>query len=574
MRFDDSLTTVLSGEASTGFGASATWRQLVDLVGRRRTAADETTIARLRLLRQAIPAGVRAASARALAVAHPPAALVRLFAEDELAIAGPVLRTAMMSAAEWIDLLPRLSPVSRSILRHRRDLPIEVVRALETFGSVDFLIEGTSAPLPADSAASEPIAATRELPRSIDAPLSETPFVALGDVAGALPLVAEARRRMADPAPAGYAISDLVARIDAFTRSRSEPDAVPAEPDATGSALQFRYETDALGVVRWVDGVGRPALIGLGFAVGGAQGPAQMDASVVGAFRRRARFVAARLVVDGRSDAAGDWRISGMPFFDQATGRFLGYRGSARRPRADESAAPTHAKSDSLRQIAHELRTPTNAIAGFAELIEGELLGPVPQGYRDRAATIRAHAADLIVAIEDLDTAARIDADALDLQIDKVDLTALTDRLLADLAPLAALRGVVPTRAPDRPSRLAAVDDRAAERLVGRLLSAILSVAVAGEAIGIRVRDLDDAVGLEVDRPRLLAEVAGNDPPHAPDDAEGGRLGAPLLGTDFALRLARNLARELGGSLFIGEDRLTLRLPAALDHGVGRTTTL
>ena len=42
------------------------------------------------------------------------------------------------------------------------------------------------------------------------------------------------------------------------------------------------------------------------------------------------------------------------------------------------------------------------------------------------------------------------------------------------------------------------------------------------------------------------------------------RDGAPLLGTGFALRLARNLAVELHGSLVIGDKALTLRLPAAV----------
>src|SRR3546814_10018622 len=36
--------------------------------------------------------------------------------------------------------------------------------------------------------------------------------------------------------------------------------------------------------------------------------------------------------------------------------------------------------------------------------------------------------------------------------------------------------------------------------------------------------------------------------------------GALLLGTGFSLRLARNLAAELGGKLTIGAERLTLRL--------------
>ena len=42
----------------------------------------------------------------------------------------------------------------------------------------------------------------------------------------------------------------------------------------------------------------------------------------------------------------------------------------------------------------------------------------------------------------------------------------------------------------------------------------------------------------------------------------------PLLGVGFALRLVGNLAGELGGTLLIGAERLTLRLPAALDREV------
>ena len=38
-----------------------------------------------------------------------------------------------------------------------------------------------------------------------------------------------------------------------------------------------------------------------------------------------------RLVIGGDSDAAGEWCVSGVPAFDHASGRFTGYRGTARR---------------------------------------------------------------------------------------------------------------------------------------------------------------------------------------------------------------------------------------------------
>ncbi|MFX8918519.1 hypothetical protein ABTN06_19520, partial [Acinetobacter baumannii] len=75
-------------------GVQSAWRQLVDLIGRRRVPATPEAIERLRAIRAQVPPPVRAASARALAFATPPAALVRLFAEDELSIAAPVLRIA------------------------------------------------------------------------------------------------------------------------------------------------------------------------------------------------------------------------------------------------------------------------------------------------------------------------------------------------------------------------------------------------------------------------------------------------------------------------------------------------
>ena len=88
VRFDDSLKTVLSADMSSGVGARSAWRQLVDLLSRDRIPADAATIDRLRALRDAVPLDVRAASGRALAFAAPGAALVALFAEDEIAVAA------------------------------------------------------------------------------------------------------------------------------------------------------------------------------------------------------------------------------------------------------------------------------------------------------------------------------------------------------------------------------------------------------------------------------------------------------------------------------------------------------
>ncbi len=581
MRFDDSLKTILSADATTGFGAQSAWRQLVDLAGRRRIADIDAAIARLGMLRGSVPVAVRAASGRALAFADPPAPLVGFFAEDDLAIAAPVLRTATLGADDWVALLPRLTPAGRSVLRHRRDLPAPVVRALESFGSTDFVISYAE-PEVAAAAPTAVVPANDAAPVRPDAPLSETPFVTLGTVARGLPVVAEALRRreaapIADTPPAagpnGFVISDLVARIDAFNRTRPEP--VGGTPAAAPPPEGFRFETDAAGVIRWVEGVGRAALVGVGLAHAAGHGPVRTDAVAGGALRRRADFADARLEIEGQSDAAGSWRLSALATFDQRTGRFGGFRGVGRRPRRDQSAtappvaAPTSG-ADSLRQLVHELRTPTNAIAGFAELIGSELLGPVAPAYRDRAQSIHAQATGLIGAIEDLDTAARIEGGALELRPTTIDLAPLIARVVADLSPLAAIRGVALAVEPAADGLQIVGDDRAVERLVSRLAAALVSAGETAERIGIRMTADDAAVAIRFDRPRALR--VANDAALLSLDGDGDTPGAPLLGTGFALRLARNLAAELGGGLSIAADGLTLRLPMAVDRSVGQAS--
>lgn len=573
MRFDDSLTTVLSADAAGGFGAAATWRQLVDLMGRGRIPADEPTIARLRLLRGVVAVPVRAASARALAFAAPPARLVGLFAEDELAIAAPVLRTATLDADAWLALLPWLSPAGRSVLRHRRDLPDAVARGLESFGASDFVLDFAG-----DRAVPERPAITAQAPAIIappaSTPLSESPFVSLSAVARGLPVVAEALRHVeAEQPTGGFAIADIVARIDAFNRNRTQ---TPTPADAV-APTGFRFETDAAGVIRWVEGVTRAAVVGVSIEHAAPQGVAQLDGVAAGAFRRRTSFRDARLELAGASDARGSWRISGVPAFDHATGRFTGFRGAARRPRVDEVAARDRparsAASEALRQLVHELRTPTNAIAGFAELIETELLGPVAEPYRGRAGSIRAHAADLIAAIDDLDMAARIEGNALELRESDIAVAPLLVRVIDELAPLARLRGAIIAFDPTDVYLTVGGDDRAIERLIGRLMAALVSAGTAGERIGVDVAEDGAAVALRFDRPAALTVQAADALLSLDAEREAEADGAPLLGTAFALRLAQNLAVELGGGLLIGPAHLTLRLPAADARGADQATS-
>lgn len=545
VRFDDRLDTVLAAGQTPGLGAQATWRQLVDLMGRERYADEAALIGRLRDLRGQVPVAVRTSSGRGLAGAWPSATLVGLFGEDEPAVAEPVLAGVRLAAAGWLGLLPRLGPASRGILRRRNDLPAVVRRGLDSLGSVNRAIAApivaTDPPVAgdADDGAARPPPDPAAVAPSMDAP---RPGVSAGIT---------------------FPIADLIARIDAYRHGWSERFRDPP-PATTGG---FRFVTDPAGTIRWVDGVSRAALVGASLAMPGPQGLVRIDAGAAAALRRRARFADIRLEVEGLSDAAGSWRIGAVPRFDPATGRFVGYAGTGQRPATREpapAAGTRAAMSDGLRQLVHELRTPANAVMGFAELIETQLLGPVPDPYRQRAHVIRVQAASLLAAIDDLDVAARIEGGALDLRPAEVPLGALIGRAVADLTPLARARSVELAASGDA---VAVVDDRAADRLVNRLLAALVAAAEAGERIDVAVHTAGRHVVVTGTRPRAIAAMPG-EPLFTLDGvadalADDGGEGGPLLGIGFTLRLVRNLAAELGGELTIDQDRLTLRLPAA-----------
>jgi signal transduction histidine kinase len=571
LRFDDTLETVLGADLSTAFGVESVWRQLVDLIGRRRVSPDLRAMALLAAIRTQVPVRIRAGSAQALEYADPPVPLVRLFALDELIVAIPVLRSARMTSHEWIELLPDLAPAARTVLRSRRDLGPTVIRALQSFGAVDFVLpdqSGAGAAQGVMQPVDEPVPASAQ---------SEDDPIAHAAEQGHTPVMEHAERiaaegpgealgqRTEDEAP--FEIAEVVARIDAFWRNREEAPPAALAPDR---AREFRFETDADGVIRWVDGASRGAIVGLSLGVAEAAGASRVDGIPGGALRRRASFSDARMVIAGESDAAGDWLISAIPVFDPANGRFTGYRGTARRPRTYERAelvrpAAASSPADSLRQLVHELRTPTNAIAGFAEMIETQMLGPVSDPYRERAHVIRTQAKELLGAIDDLDLAARIDSAALALVPGRVALRPLLAGIAEDLASLAELRGST-IEAPAEDLAVSG-DRRAVERLLARLLATLVSASAPGERIGVRMTlESEDKVAISIDRPKALADYPGESVLGIDDEHDD----ATLLGTGFALRLARNLARELGGGLVIGPASLTLRLPASVNTQMGQ----
>jgi hypothetical protein len=547
LRFDDMIATVLAQDGGQPAALAAKWRQLVDLLAQRReleSADSRRAFTWLRENREVLPVRVRQEAARSLVGRRVWPRLVAFFSEDQAGVAAPLIGGARLDPDEWLDILPELSPTGRSLLRHRRDLTPEVEHALASFGASDFaLAPGTAHP---------------------DAALRS----AIAEAEAALP------RASPGGARSETQIRDLVARIENFRRLR-EAGARPPRPEMPQSE-SFQWESGPDGVINWIEGAPRGPLIGQTVAAIAELGHYGVDGQAAGAFEKRAPFRDARFSVAGGGPAAGDWRISGVPFFDPAQGSFLGYRGSARRPRLDEVARTPMAieplglfgtgfPADSLRQLIHELRTPLNAIVGFAELIDGQYMGPAAASYRGRAAEIMDQAGRLLSAVDDLDTAARIETSRLSLDESAIDAVALLCRLHDAYERVAEQRHSRIAIEIERDLPPARVELGAAERMFARMLAGTIGLAEEGETISAAMT-MGQIGGhkmlcLAIDRPGAIAgldERALLDPGYSPD---GDWPGAPALGLGFALRLVRNLAEAVGGALLIGDDRFYLYLP-------------
>ncbi len=526
VRFDDRLLTVLNLPAGDRHDRAVRWRQLVDLVARAGPNSSSPVVAEaLETIRdeaQNVDEPLRAAAARAVAALPLPLGLLECFAADRLTVAAPVLAAANLEPAQW-----------RALLGHADQ---ETRRFVETL---------------------HPELGAHQEPDATEALVEAEPP----------PKRAKPREPAAEPAkrePSGPSLSDVVARIERRRRNREQLTTTSAGPaQMPGAPSLFRWECGPSGEIAWIEGAPRGALIGRSLARSQDDSGGGVDEDIVRAFAMRAPFRDAMLSVPGDGQVSGEWKISGVPAFEPADGRFAGYRGVAMRdvaPAADRMAsAEMLTDPDSLRELVHEIKTPLNAIIGFAEIIDGQYLGPADRRYRERAGQIVGEARLLLGAIDDLDFAAKLHSTTRTDER-RTDLGEQLEALMPTLRELAESSGVDLEIARRTPVPCA-VEPELADRLLYRLSTSVIEFAASGERLRLAVEQHGETSRFSISRPAALRGLSVAqlfDPRPVAADEDGS-----VLGIGFSLRLVRGLAGIAGGELVTSPAGLTLLLPRA-----------
>ena len=519
VRFDDRLLTVLSQPAGDRHDSAVRWRQLVDLVARAGPNASSAIVADALAVIRGDAANVddhlRAAAARAVAAFPLPLGLLEYFASDSLAVSAPVLAAASLEPGQWQAVIAGADEETRRFVHTLHPEIAAAPRAELT----DQLIEEQAAP------------------------------------------EAEAAPPSAPAAPVGPSLHEVVARIERRRRNRSAQQVAGAAAGAVShaSANLFRWECGPNGEIAWVDGAPRGPLIGRSIARAHDQDGDRISEELARAFTMRAPFRDALLAVAGEGPVAGEWKVSGVPAFEPTDGRFAGYRGIALRDvpaaaTAPDVPGPELPDPDSLRELVHEIKTPLNAIIGFAEIIDGQFLGPADRSYRERAGDIVAQARLLLGAIDDLDFAAKVHSpDATAAR--RVDLAELFASAVGSLKDLAEARGLQLELPRMRQSAIAAVEPELTDRLLFRLASAVIDRAEAGERVRLSVDMSGERWRVSITRPQALRGSGSALLSESGDDRDQGAA--------LQLRLVRGLARVAGGDLTMTATAFALFFPKA-----------
>ncbi len=250
------------------------------------------------------------------------------------------------------------------------------------------------------------------------------------------------------------------------------------------------------------------------------------------------------------------------------------------------AALASRQKDEFLARVSHEMRTPLNALLGFAQLLAlDERVRAAPE-LADPVNMIEGAAGLLTTMVDDVLDLAQIQSGGLRLNREIAEVGSLGADCLSQVATLAALHGITP-RLHGRDGGHHVFGDRARLRqVVINLVSNAIKYNHAGGAVDISilrgVPAMDDATAPEIADPVDI--VVSDTGPGLSAQQIGAlfqpfnRLGAEasgVTGAGLGLALSRQLVEAMGGRLWArsspGQGSVfTLRLPGAPLAALGK----
>ena len=214
------------------------------------------------------------------------------------------------------------------------------------------------------------------------------------------------------------------------------------------------------------------------------------------------------------------------------------------------------ARKEFIANASHELRTPIFSLGGFVELLDED--DPDPAARAEFVATMRGQIERLTKLTTDLLDLSKLDADALTVRADPIDLTALANSIAEEFGPAAESHSSTIQVSESGPVK-ALGDPERVQQIIRILIDNALSHTPEKTRITVTSK-------LQQGEPTLI--VADNGPGIDKDVAarvfERFVTGDEVSGSGLGLSIAHDLTRLMGGSLRLsarpGHTEFILRL--------------
>lgn len=226
-------------------------------------------------------------------------------------------------------------------------------------------------------------------------------------------------------------------------------------------------------------------------------------------------------------------------------GRFI-------RSHFEEVEQASRYKTQFVSMVSHEMRTPLNAMNGFASLLSSGSLGSLTEEQREYVKEIRTGAKHMSALINDLLDIARIEAGKIDLVMEEFQLTEVIRDALMMASPAARERSVNLRHAGTPPVTVMGDRKRIRQILINLLSNAIkftppggtAEIEVAQEVGRVRITVQDDGPGIAPEeQARLFQEFY---------QTRAGRLMPQSSG--LGLAICRKLAEMHHGTIRLESD--------------------
>ncbi len=217
-----------------------------------------------------------------------------------------------------------------------------------------------------------------------------------------------------------------------------------------------------------------------------------------------------------------------------------------------EGDAAVRERTAFFASLSHDLKTPLNAIIGFADMMRSGIRGELPEAYQDYTQIIHESGQDLLLLVEDLLDLAKADAKALRFDFEPVDLAASGASVLRQFAAHAERTGVK-VELVEEGEAWAHADARAVRQIWQNLISNAIKYSQRGDRVTLTAASNGDGVYLCV-----ADEGAGMDAADLDRIAKPfaqGRNSSGRVGTGLGLAVVKQFADMHGGQVRIDTEK-------------------